>query len=320
MKKRFLLLSILCLLVATAFCLTACGLFGQTNTTSTDSSSGSSTEIRSVYTAYAENGGTLSYEEWLRSVKGEKGDPGVGIASIQKTGTDGLVDTYTITLTDGKTSTFSVTNGKDGANGKDGTNSGESSSVDPNAATPDKYFGFTLLEDDTYEIAARYNDMPSRVVIPSTYNGKKVSAIGAESFCEIQSIDEIVIPDSVKVIKKRAFQRCKFLITVEISDSVTTIGDAAFISCYGLTSVTISDSVTSIGDNAFAACRALTSVTIGNHVTSIGDNAFDACTALTTITFKGTQAEWNAIEKESYWDSDTGNYTIHCTDGDITKS
>lgn len=37
-----------------------------------------------------------------------------GIASIEKTGTAGLVDTYTITYTDGTTSTFTVTNGKDG--------------------------------------------------------------------------------------------------------------------------------------------------------------------------------------------------------------
>lgn len=52
-----------------------------------------------------------------------KGDPGAdgadgkGITSIAKTATSGLVDTYTITYTDGTTSTFTVTNGEDGANG-----------------------------------------------------------------------------------------------------------------------------------------------------------------------------------------------------------
>lgn len=49
--------------------------------------------------------------------KGDKGDngqagaQGVGIASIAKTSTSGLVDTYTITYTDGSTDTFEVTNG-----------------------------------------------------------------------------------------------------------------------------------------------------------------------------------------------------------------
>lgn len=41
---------------------------------------------------------------------------GSNIASIQKTATSGLVDTYTITLTNGDASTFEVVNGADGAN------------------------------------------------------------------------------------------------------------------------------------------------------------------------------------------------------------
>ena len=45
---------------------------------------------------------------------------GVGIASIAKTSTSGNVDTYTITLTNNTTQTFTVTNGIDGKDGKDG--------------------------------------------------------------------------------------------------------------------------------------------------------------------------------------------------------
>lgn len=43
---------------------------------------------------------------------GATGATGNGIASITKTGTAGLVDTYTITYTNGQTSTFTVTNGQ----------------------------------------------------------------------------------------------------------------------------------------------------------------------------------------------------------------
>ena len=58
--------------------------------------------------------------------KGDKGDTGavgadgVGIANIEKTSSDGNVDTYTITLTNGTTYTFTVTNGTNGTDGKDG--------------------------------------------------------------------------------------------------------------------------------------------------------------------------------------------------------
>ena len=44
--------------------------------------------------------------------KGDKGDTGNGIASVTKTSTSGLVDTYTITYTNGTTTAFNVTNGK----------------------------------------------------------------------------------------------------------------------------------------------------------------------------------------------------------------
>lgn len=46
------------------------------------------------------------------------GGSGVGILDIQKTNTVGLVDVYTIALTNGSTYTFTVTNGKDGIDGK----------------------------------------------------------------------------------------------------------------------------------------------------------------------------------------------------------
>lgn len=51
---------------------------------------------------------------------GGTGPAGVGIQSITKTSTSGLVDTYTITLTDGNTSTFTVTNGATGPMGPQG--------------------------------------------------------------------------------------------------------------------------------------------------------------------------------------------------------
>ena len=110
----------------------------------------------------------------------------------------------------------------------------------------------------------------------------------------------------------------KKLKTVTIKDGVTSIGKYAFWYRTGLTSITIPDSVTSIGAGVFMDCTGLTSVTIGNGVTNIGGSAFANCTGLTSITYTGTKAQWNAISKELAWDYETGSYTIHCTDGNIT--
>ena len=69
------------------------------------------------------------------NLKGSDGSNGVGISSIAKTGTSGLVDTYTITYTDGNTDTFTVTNGAQGAAGTTPTISA-TASVDANTGTP----------------------------------------------------------------------------------------------------------------------------------------------------------------------------------------
>lgn len=71
--------------------------------------------------AKGDKGDSFTYADFtaeqLASLKGAKGDDGKGIVSIEKTSTSGLVDTYTITYTDNTTSTYTVTNGRNGTNG-----------------------------------------------------------------------------------------------------------------------------------------------------------------------------------------------------------
>lgn len=130
MKKRRLLAGLMSLAVVAS--LGSCEWKHDQNS---DASSGivitdsSDSKIREIYKLYKENGGTLTYEEWLASIKGEKGDKGdtgeqgvagVSVSSITKTSSEGNVDTYTITYSDGTTTTFTVTNGENGAPGAGG--------------------------------------------------------------------------------------------------------------------------------------------------------------------------------------------------------
>ena len=74
---------------------------------------------KSAYTVAVEGGFVGTEAQWLLSLVGDTGATGNGIASVVKTGTVGLVDTYTVTMTSGATATFTVTNGLDGADGLD---------------------------------------------------------------------------------------------------------------------------------------------------------------------------------------------------------
>lgn len=49
-----------------------------------------------------------------------KGEAGASIESIDKTASDGLIDTYTVKMTDGTESSFYVSNGRDGEKGEKG--------------------------------------------------------------------------------------------------------------------------------------------------------------------------------------------------------
>ncbi len=146
-----------------------------------------------------------------------------------------------------------------------------------------------------------------------------VTNIGDSAFLGRWTLTSINIPNSVTNIGKRAFEGCR-ITSITIPNNVTSIGNYAFDGCSGLTSITIPDSVTSIGDSVFLGCSKLTSVTIPDSVTSIDQSAFRACSGLTSITFQGTKEQWNAITKKYTWNENTGNYTVHCTDGDIAKS
>ena len=49
------------------------------------------------------------------------------------------------------------------------------------------------------------------------------------------------------------------------------------------------------------------------------DRAFEYCSGLTKIQYNGTIDAWKQIRKGTLWNIGTGNYTVYCTDGTITK-
>ncbi|MDE6773450.1 MAG: leucine-rich repeat domain-containing protein, partial [Treponemataceae bacterium] len=146
-----------------------------------------------------------------------------------------------------------------------------------------------------------------------------VTSIGDSAFYMCTGYVSVTIPDSVISIGNSAFYDCMNLKSVTIPDGVTSIGSDTFYWCRDLKSVTIPSSVTSIGSSAFYMCESLSSVTIPNSVTFIRSRAFGVCGNLTRIDFKGTQAQWESITKDTDWNYNTGDYIVYCTDGTISK-
>ena len=70
-----------------------------------------------------------------------------------------------------------------------------------------------------------------------------------------------VIPNSVTVIDKDAFEGSKHLTDITVPNSVTRINDGAFEYCSALTNINLPGSLTYIGETTFYGCKALTSIT-----------------------------------------------------------
>lgn len=143
--------------------------------------------------------------------------------------------------------------------------------------------------DGTYSVKGLGACKDRVVVIPPEFNGGAVTCIASRAF-SVNTIQRVVIPDSVTTIEPWAFNGCS-MTEVDIPQSVTSIGDCAFQTCYALKRVTIPGCVTEIGRQAFRGCGSLTELVVESGVTSLGDETFWECSALTSVTLPDTLRE-----------------------------
>ena len=113
--------------------------------------------------------------------------------------------------------------------------------------------------------------------------GNNIVGIGHEAFGYCNSLQSIVIPNSVTTITNHAFASCENLESVQLSNNLKRIEWATFSSCYNLKSIIIPDGVDFIGEMAFAYCTNLTEVKLPSNLNKIDWSAFEGCTGLTSI-------------------------------------
>ncbi len=150
--------------------------------------------------------------------------------------------------------------------------------------TPDEYFTFTLLSDDTYSIAAKdVNNIPDTVVLPTAYQDKRVTAISNSAFRNCTALTSVRIPDGIKTISSTAFYGCTSLKDVSIGNSVYYIGSYAFYNCSSLIDITLPNAITDIQMYTFEGCSSLENITIPSNTTHIFASAFKDCVNITNI-------------------------------------
>lgn len=104
-----------------------------------------------------------------------------------------------------------------------------------------------------------------------------------KKYTEEDGVTDVIIPDDVVSIGKKAFMGCVNLTSVTFPESLYYIGMGAFADCKSLTSVVIPESIKSISYETFCSCSNLTSVIFPSDLKSIGEGAFCYCTNLTGV-------------------------------------
>jgi len=89
---------------------------------------------------------------------------------------------------------------------------------------------FDYLEYIDHIEIERYVGKKKDVVVPETIKGKPVTCIGFEAFAYNSDIETVKLPDSVRVMKRRAFFSCDHLQSVEMN-GVKVIAKHAFKRC-----------------------------------------------------------------------------------------
>ena len=145
----------------------------------------------------------------------------------------------------------------------------------------------TDTKEATVETAKFVED--GNVVIPASIevDGETytVTSIANEAFKDVEDVETVTLPRTLKEIGKGAFSGCKALKEVVVSETATNSKVSAVR--YGKiqrVATRAAGDGTRIGERAFADCPVLASVTIPSTATTIGDNVFNNCESLKNVT------------------------------------
>lgn len=113
-------------------------------------------------------------------------------------------------------------------------------------------------------------------------------------------------------------------------NKVTTPYNYAFSNCLSLNQFTIKEGSSTVGQALLLNCTELKSITIPVDLKELSISMCYECKNLTDIYYEGTIDQWRKIQQNTWhtkrinfniawWWEETGEFTVHCTDGDIAK-
>lgn len=140
----------------------------------------------------------------------------------------------------------------------------------------------TFYVGEDRAVMTGYEGSDQKIEIPEDVEGVPVRMVKP---LESETLQEVVLPDTVEEISENVFGNVNELRKVRLSNQIKTIPANAFDLCRKLESIELPDSVVSIEERAFSR-SGLKSLVIPASVKSIGAKAFEECEELQSIQFE----------------------------------
>ena len=154
-----------------------------------------------------------------------------------------------------------------------------------------------LIEDGSIRIV-KYTGNETSVCIPAEIGGVPVTVLSADAFADNQTLEALIIPDSIVRIGTGCLKGCTSLRLLYTPLLGATVDETQFLGyLFGAQSyadhtqsipaslayVCVGGSMTKIADYAFAECNDVVAVVLGDQIRSVGSFAFYSCEKLKWI-------------------------------------
>ena len=101
-----------------------------------------------------------------------------------------------------------------------------------------------------------------RLVVPSSIDGHRVSAVGLVAFAGCGDLETVVLPEGIEYIGEGSFLACSNLVDLTLPISLKEIREAAFRSCARLEKLVLTPNIKEIGESALYGCEILNFIRI----------------------------------------------------------
>lgn len=161
-------------------------------------------------------------------------------------------------------------------------------------STLNRIFYYYISNHTEFSFPTEVNDCIIKVIGEGAFERKIIKSIlfandceivkiRDDAFCDCKYLQNIKLPESVKILGDSVFKNCINLTDFVLVNNIQEIGEETFIGCSNLENIVISTNLINIPSKTFKDCTALKEIVMSHSVKGMGDRVFSGCLELKKV-------------------------------------